>query len=140
MKKILLLLAFYLLASKCFAQNEFARPTMDSLKRLLSVTKDPKDSLLLLQKMVDITPIREGEVANYSDRVTALLALNKRLKLIDPAPYQLTGDGNTQWRAKQYVEALKSLQAAIELFDKQHKQILPLLMNMRILYNLIGNQ
>ncbi len=140
MKKILLLLVFYLLAGKCFAQNEFARPTMDSLKKLLSVTKDPKDSLLLLQKLVDVTPIREGEVTNYPDRVPALLVLNKRLKLIDPAPYQLIGEGNTHWRAKQYVEALQSLQAAIELFDKQHKQILPLLMNMRILYNLMGNQ
>jgi len=123
-----------------FAQNDFARPVMDSLQKQLSTIKTAKDSLLLLQQLVDVTPIEQGETARYTDRVPKLIELNNRLKLIDSEPYRLIGLGNKYWKNKQYAEALKSLQASIDLFDKQHKQIIPLLMNTRILYNLIGNQ
>jgi len=140
MKKLIFLLFFYLLAGHCLAQNDFVHFTMDSLQKQLSAKKNAKDSLFVLQQLVDVTPIRQGEVVFHTDRVPKLLELNNRLKLIDPVPYQLISDGNKYWNNKQYREALKSLQAAIDLFDKQHKQIVPLLMNMRILYNLVGNQ
>jgi two-component system NtrC family sensor kinase len=142
MKRISIALLFFfcLLAGKCFAQNDFAHSTMDSLQKRLSATKNAKDSLLILQQLVDVTPIRQGEIAFYTDRVPKLLELNNGLKLIDPAPYQLIENGNKYWKNKQYAEALKSFQASIDLFDKQHKQIIPLLMNTRILYNLVGNQ
>src|SRR3569833_1270517 len=123
-----------------FAQNDFARPVMDSLQKQLSTIKAAKDSLLLLQQLVDVTPIEQGETARYTDRVPKLIELNNRLKLIDSEPYRLIELGNKYWKNKQYAEALKSLQASIGLFDKQRKQIIPLLMNTRILYNLIGNQ
>lgn len=140
MKKLIFLSALFLMAGRCLAQNDFARPTMDSLQKLLLTTKTAKDSLLILQQLTDIGPIHQGETAFYTDHIPRLLELNKRLKMIDEAPYQLIEEGNKYWQNKQYPEALKSLQASINLFDRQHKQIIPLLMNTRILYNLIGNQ
>jgi len=139
-KKLIFLLPFYLLAGRCLAQEDFARATMDSLQKQLATTRTAGDSLLILQQLTDVVPIRQGETISYTDWVPKLLQLNNRFKLINPSPYQLIEDGNKYWTNKQYPEALKSLQAAIGIFDKQHKQIVPLLMNMRILYNLVGNQ
>jgi two-component system, NtrC family, sensor kinase len=136
MKKLIFLLGFSLLASHCLAQNINTRSTSDSLQKQLSATKNAKDSLLILQGLVDLSP----NAAVDTVRIPKLLELNNRLKLIDPAPYQLISDGNKYWKNKQYPEALKSEQAAVDLFDKQHNQIAPLLMNMRDLYNLVGNQ
>jgi two-component system, NtrC family, sensor kinase len=140
MKKLIFLFALFSIAGRAVAQNDFEHFTMDSLQKQLSAKKNAKDSLFVLQQLVDVTPIRQGEVVFQTDRVPKLLELNNRLKLIDPAPYQLIAEGNKYWTNKQYSEALKILQASIDLFDKQHKQIVPLLMNMRILYNLVGNQ
>ena len=127
-------------ARPVYAQNDFVHSTMDSLQKQLSAKKNAKDSLLVLQQLVDVMPIRQNETAFYTDRLPKLFELNSRLKLINPAPYQLIADGNKYWKNKQYAEALKSMQLAVDMFDKQHKEIVPLLMNMRILYNLVGNQ
>jgi two-component system NtrC family sensor kinase len=123
-----------------FAQNDFKSGKMDSLSKLLKLKKSTKDSILVLQQMVDVTPIRQSETANYPDFTKPLLQLNSRVKLLDPEPYQLIQDGNKYWTNKQYHEALKSLQQAVDIFDKQHKSIVPLLMNMRIVYNLLDDQ
>ena len=113
---------------------------MDSLSKLLNLKRNTKDSILILQQMVDVTPIRQSETAFYPDRTKLLLELNSRVKLVDPEPYQLIQDGNNYWTKKQYREALNSLKHAVEIFDKQHKSMVPLLMNMRIIYNLLDDQ
>lgn len=123
-----------------FAQNDFSQIKMDSLSKILVRAKGAKDSLLIVQQMVDFVPIRQSETMIYPDRTKLLLQLNARVKLINPAPYQLIQDGNNYWDKKQYREALKSLQGAVDIFDKQHKIIVPLLMNMRILYNWLQDQ
>ena len=124
----------------CFGQNDFSRARTDSLSKMLALKRTTKDSILILQQLVDITPIHQSETANYSDRTKLLLQLNARAKLIDAAPYQLIQDGNNYWDKKQYRRALSSLQQAVDVFDKQHKSIVPLLMNMRILYNWLDDQ
>jgi two-component system NtrC family sensor kinase len=128
------------IASSAFAQNDFNSFKMDSLAKMLSTEKTAKDSILILQQMVDFVPIRQGETNNYPDRTKLLLELNSREKLIDPVPYQLIQDGNNLWNQKQYAKALKNLQLAVEDFDKQHKNIMPLLMSVRLLYNLLDDQ
>jgi two-component system, NtrC family, sensor kinase len=124
----------------CFAQNDFAHAAMDSLQKILARQKTAKDSLLILQKLVDFTPVRADETLNYPDHFKMLLELNETLKLIDPAPYLLMQEGNKYWAKRQYSESLKSFQAAVDLFDKQHKVIYPLLINTRILYNFLNDQ
>ncbi|HTK20748.1 MAG TPA: hypothetical protein VL442_14580 [Mucilaginibacter sp.] len=124
----------------CLAQNEFSHFKMDSLSKLLTLKKTIRDSILILQQMVDVTPIHQNELKNYPDETKPLLELNSRVKLIDPEPYRLIQEGNNYWTKKQYRESLKCLQRAVDIFDKQHKIIIPLLMNMRILYNLLDDQ
>ena len=126
-----------------FAQNGFLEPQrikIDSLQHILSQQKTGKDSILALQKMVDYTPIRANLTEVYPDHITKLLELNKKEKIVDPLPYELMRKGDQQWHNKQYHEALNSLQAAVHEFDKQHKVIVMLLLNMRILYNLLDDQ
>src|ERR1700744_6743070 len=138
MKKLILLLAFLLFAGTCLAQNDFAHAAMDSLQKILAQQKTAKDSLLTIQKLVDFTPIRSDETLGYPDHYKMFFALNEKLKLIDPPPYLLMQGGNKYWAKRQYSESLKSFQDAVELFDKQHKTIFPLLINMRILYNFLN--
>ncbi|MGZ3767957.1 MAG: hypothetical protein ACXVA2_25050, partial [Mucilaginibacter sp.] len=138
---VYLSLVFCLAAAKpVFAQNDFARSAMDSLQKVLTVQKTAKDSLFIVQKLVDFTPIRSDETLDYPDQYKMLFALNEKLKLIDPAPYLLMQEGNKYWAQRKYGESLKSFQAAVEIFDKQHKVIFPLLINMRILYNFTNDQ
>jgi len=140
MKKLIILLAFSLSAGTCLAQNDFAHAAMDSLQKILYTQKTARDSLFTLQKMVDFTPIRQDETSGFPDHVGMLLRLNKQLKLIDPAPYLLIQQGNVYWAKRQYAQSLKSLQDAVTLFDKQHKGIFSLLINIRILYNYLNTQ
>jgi len=135
-----LILIFIFCKRVVFAQNDFQHAKMDSLAKALAIQRTVKDSVLVLQQMVDVVPVRQGEIAYYPDRIAKLLELNQRVKLIDSAPYELIAEGNTYWSNKQYLLALKDLQEAVEDFDKQHKIIIPLLMNMRVLYNLTSDQ
>ncbi|MFI5160217.1 MAG: ATP-binding protein [Sphingobacteriales bacterium] len=140
MKKLILLLFVCSVAGKSFAQNDFAHAEMDSLQKILAQQKTAKDSLLTLQKLVDFTPIRADETLAYPDYLAKLLELNKGLNLVDEKPYLLLQQGNAYWAKRQYTQSLKSFQDAVELFDKQHKMIFPLLINMRILYNFLNDQ
>ena len=140
MKKAGYLLFLILLAGRCFAQNDFAHAQMDSLQKVLALQKTAKDSLLIVQKLVDFTPIRSDETLGYPDHYKMLLQSNEKLKLIDPAPYLLMQQGNIYWNKRQYDKSLKNFQQAVELFDKQHKMIFPLLINIRILYNFMNDQ
>jgi len=127
-------------AGPCFAQNDFAHAEMDSLQKVLSHEKTAKDSLFTLQKLVDFTPIRSDETLRYPDHYKMLLGLNDKLKLIDPAPYVLMQEANVYWNKRKYAGSLKNFQAAVEIFDKQHKVVYPLLINIRILYNFLNDQ
>ncbi|HTI58857.1 ATP-binding protein [Mucilaginibacter sp.] len=139
-KKLIFLFAFFLLAGRCLAQNDFAHAAMDSLQKVLAKQTTAKDSLLTVQKLVDFTPIRSDETSGFADHYKMLLGLNEKLNLIDVTPYLLMQDGNKYWAKREYSESLKSFQAAVEIFDKQHKVIYPLLINMRILYNFLNDQ
>jgi len=139
--RICLLLVACLFCSRLLhAQNDFYHNEMDSLHRALSKQKTTKDSILILQKLVDFTPIRAYETSGYPDDVSKLLELNKRDKVIEPLPYELLKKGNEYWNNKQYKEALAVLQSAVTEFDKQHKNIYTLLLNMRFLYNFLNDQ
>jgi len=140
MKKLIFLFAFFGMTGKCLAQNDFAFAAMDSLQKVLAKEKTPKDSLFTLQKLVDFTPIRSDETLGYPDHIKMLLDLDQKLKLIDPAPYLLLQQGNAYWAKRQYARALKSFQDAVTIFDKQHKVIYPLLINIRVLYNYLNTQ
>jgi len=140
MKKLIVTCALFLVAGRSFAQNDFAHAAMDSLQKILYRQKSAKDSLFILQKMADFTPIRHDETSGYPNHIKMLLDINKKLKLIDPAPYLLLQQGNAYLAKRQYAQSLRSFQAAVTLFDKQRKVIYPLLVNMRVLYNFLNNQ
>src|SRR5882724_4256003 len=125
---VYLIFVFCLAAAKpALAQNDFANATMDSLQKVLAKQSTGKDSLFTLQKLVDFTPVRSDETLRYHNHYKMLLDLNEKLKLIDPAPYQLMQEANIYWNKRKYNESLKAFQAAVEIFDKQHKPIYPLL-------------
>jgi len=143
MKRISVYLSFVfclVAISPCLAQNDFAHAEMDSLQKVLARQRTTKDSLIVVQKLVDFTPVRSDETLSYPDHYKMLLDLNEKIKLIDPAPYQLMLEGNRYWAKREYNKSLRSFQQAVELFDKQHKVIFPLLINLRILYNFLNDQ
>lgn len=113
----------------------------DSLKHQLSLQKTAKDSLYTLQKLADTEdPVDQVELFGKPDYITPLLELNKKLKLIDPLPYQLLRQAMLYNKAKQYRQEVTILQSAIHEFDKQHKVLNPLLVYMRLLYNATNDQ
>jgi two-component system NtrC family sensor kinase len=140
--RICLLLAFCLIfcSKNTRAQQDFIHYKMDSLATVLSKQKTPDDSLRVLQQLVDFTPIRVTETAGYPDYITPLLRLNKKLKAFDPEPYEGIQNATKSWQAKKYTEALATLKTVVDEFDKQHKQIMMLLLSMRVLYNLTEDQ
>src|ERR1700742_1954355 len=110
MKKLFLILFACIVAGKVTAQNDFARSKTDSLQKVLSQLRTGHDSLLVLQKMIDFTPIRADETALYPDHYTMLLRLNRELKLIDTVPYVLMQKGNLLWGKREYRESLVDFQ------------------------------
>jgi len=137
----LLLVLFLIVCSKVsWAQQDFFHYKMDSLAKVLSQQKTPKDSLVVLQKLVDCTPVRVTETAHYPDYLSLLLRINKTAKLFEQEPYEGLQDGNKNWQAKNYHNALVALKSVVDAFDRQHKPISMLLLSMRILYNLTDDQ
>jgi two-component system NtrC family sensor kinase len=140
--RVWLLLAFCSICciNNSWAQQDFIHYRMDSLAKVLSKQKTPKDSLRVLQQLVDFTPIHVVETADYPDHLSPLLRLNKTLKAFDPEPYEKIQDATKTWQAKKYTETLATLKTVVDEFDKQHKQIMMLLLSMRVLYNLTDDQ
>ena len=140
--RVWLLLAFCTICciNNTWAQQDFFHLRMDSLAKVLAKQKTPKDSIPVLQQLVDFTPIRVAETVGYPDYISKLIELNKNNKAFDPTPYQKLEEATRTWRAKKYRETLATLQSVVEDFDKQHKQMVMLLLSMRILYNLLDDQ
>jgi len=140
--RICLLLTFCLIvrSKNTRAQQDFQPYKMDSLAKALAKQKTPKDSLNVLQQLIDCTPIRVTETAHYPDYIAQLLRINKATKSFDPEPYEGLEDAGKSWQAKKYKDALVKLKNVVDGFDKQHKPIMMLLLSMRILYNLTDDQ
>ena len=76
-KLIFVLITFVYWPGAAFkTQNDFARAHMDSLQIVLSHQKTAKDSLRVLQQLVDFTPVRSDETSGYPDHIKLLLELN----------------------------------------------------------------
>lgn len=140
--RVWLLLAFCSICciKNTWAQQDFFHHRMDSLATVLSGQKTPKDSIRVLIQLVDYTPIRVSETVGYPDYISKLLELNKNNKAFDPGPYEKLQEATRTWKAKKYRETLGTLQSVVEDFDKQHKQMVMLLLGIRILYNLLDDQ
>jgi two-component system NtrC family sensor kinase len=144
MKKLVYL---YLILLCCLAETQTLQAQQSlslitsSLKHRLSLQKTAKDSLFVMQKMADmIVPIDELSTFGEPDYVTPLLNLNKKLKLIEPAPYELLQQAIRFNKAKQYRQEITAIQSAIHEFDKQHKILNPILIYIRLLYNHLNDQ
>ena len=113
----------------------------DSLKHRLSLQKTAIDSFKIVQKLADATFPLDNVALFYRNSlyVTKLLQLNSRLKLTDPYPYQLIQKAMAYQQQKQYLPELNTLKLAVTEFDKQHKEILPLLTYMRLLFNTLND-
>src|ERR1700744_4066349 len=137
-----LLLAFCSICciNNTWAQQDFFHHQMDSLATVLSAQKNQKDSIRVLQQLVDVTPIRVAETAGYPDYLSQFLRLNSTNKLIDAGPYEKLQDANKSWQAKKYSQTLATMQSVVDDFDKQHKPIVNLLLSIRVLYNLLDDQ
>ncbi len=114
---------------------------IDSLKHQLSLQKTAVDSFKIAQKLADAAfPLDNVDLFyENSHYVTKLLQLNKRLKLIDPYPYQLIQKAMVYQQQKQYLPELNTLKLAVNEFDKRRKEILPLLTYTRLLFNTLND-
>ena len=137
---VLMLVACLAGSLPAYAQNDMFRAQMDSLAQVLKTQKTTTDSILILQKLVDASPIPLYEVAHYPDYMSKLLLLNKKENVINIIPYELLAKSVDYWKDKKYTSALTTMQASVTEFDKQHKIIVPLLFNMRFLYNFLNDQ
>jgi hypothetical protein len=141
MKRLILIVLCSLCINLAHAQQRH-EIILDSLKHQLPLKKTAKDSLYTLQQITDrlyevdlITLDRE-----FEGYFTKFMELNDRLKLTDPAPYVLLQKAREYNKNKQYREQLAVTKKAVSLFDKQHKQISPLLIYIRVIYNNLGDQ
>jgi two-component system NtrC family sensor kinase len=144
MKKLiytLLLLPWFLISHYCAYGQQNRRFTIDSLKQVLSSQKTARDSLYVMQKLADEAwTVDDFMGFGPLDYATPLLKINRRLKLIDPAPYELIQQAMHYNKTKQYRQEITVLQLAIHQFDKQRKIINPILIYMRLLYNATNDQ
>ncbi|MDB5133046.1 MAG: hypothetical protein JWR02_2795 [Mucilaginibacter sp.] len=110
----------------------------DSLNRELSRTRTDKEKVAVLVKIVDFE--FSVELLGAKNHIAQLLALNKKANFIDPLPYELLQKASQLIKKKDYKNALYNYQLAVKAFDRQHKIITQLLMNMRLLYNALNDQ
>src|SRR5579863_4146171 len=107
MKKLIFLLVLFSIASRAGAQLARVHLNYDSVKRQLSLQKTTKDSIPVMQQLADVSfPLDDYSLlGSKPDYVTQLLELNKRVKIIDPHPYELVQ------QAARYVQDKKLAQA-----------------------------
>jgi two-component system NtrC family sensor kinase len=136
---IMTILTAGLLPDPAKAQSIKYNENADSLNHQLSLEKTKKDSIRILQQLVETS--FSADLPAYKDIwLKKLLALNGKVKLIDPQPYELLLKASGQYNNKKVQQALETTQAAIYEFDKQHKIIVPLLMHIRLYFNILKNQ
>jgi len=142
MKKLIILLTLFLIAGSAGAQMARVHLNFDSVKHQLSLQKTTRDSLPVMQQLADASyPLDDYSLlGSKPDYVTQLLVLNKRVKVIDPHPYELVQQAATYVHDNKLVQALDATKQAIREFDKQHKAINPLLVYIRLLFNKLNDQ
>ncbi len=138
-KKILpyLLLLIFLTAVENVSGQSSTIKT-DSINRLFSGARTDKQKVILLAQLVDEEFSAEIIVGNA--HIDRLLILNKKVNAIDSVPYLHLQKAAQLNKKKDYRHSLENYQLAVKAFDRQHKVIVPLLMNIRLLYNLLNDQ
>lgn len=141
-----LLLFLLLINLPAMAQNSCWDCDVDSLKRELPGKSTDAERLQLLTLIVDLQGVSitnrfiDSAVGNRVNYINTLLQLNRKLKVLDPAPYERLRSAMLAYDQEEYLSALEHMKAAVELFDQQKKIIVVLLANIRNMYNLLKMQ
>jgi len=113
----------------------------DSLYQQMLSKKKPEEKVKLITILLEhgdwsYSTIFEGKF----HLLDQLLAYNKQSKTVDATSYIKMHEGYDYGRKKNWEQALKSLKESVNLFDKQKKSILFLLLDIRLAYNLSNKQ
>jgi len=109
----------------------------DSLQRQLPRQRSDAGKIKIVQQLVDYDIMFTDLSSAYLNQ---LIELNKKARLIDDRPYMVLQNANQFINKNQNKEALESLKSAVQLFDKKHKPIATLLVQMRSLFNALNDQ
>jgi signal transduction histidine kinase len=119
-----------------FAQDNCFDCNYDSLVNQLRKQQTDAERIKLLSLLIDLTGEPSQEPPERTIKfIDQLVELNKQVKLIDTAPYEIMREGFILWRNGEFKTALNVLQNVIESFDKKNKKMPFLLLFIRILYN-----
>ncbi len=124
-----------------FAQDSCFDCNYDSLVNQLQKPHTDAERIKLLSLLIDLTGEPSQEPPERTIKfIDELIELNKQVRLIDTAPYEIMREGFILWREGEFKTALTVLQSAVESFDKKKKKIPFLLLFIRILYNRLNVQ
>ncbi|WP_236668528.1 ATP-binding protein [Hymenobacter rubidus] len=130
--KWLLLLLVLLLSESVQAGHRYWDADYDSLARALPQQRADTARLRILVHLLDLHPTAPEALPQLDQ----LLALNRRLQLLDDGPYRLLRAGEALWQqGTADAAALDSMKAAVAAFDRVKRPIPWLLMDLVTLYN-----
>ncbi len=124
-----------------FSQAVHFNYNYDSLAKQVPLQKTDAEKIRLLCLLIDGMPDFGTEptdqVMGYIDQ---LISINKKKPSSEIQPYFTMQESFRQWRNGDFENALINIKKSIDGFDRQHKIIAPLLMNVRSLHNYLNQQ
>jgi two-component system NtrC family sensor kinase len=134
--KLLFLTILLSLFSLQFTHAQKYQSIGDRLEARLPEQKTAKDSIAILQQLVDIDPTNR----NNEDYVQHLLKLKDRGKITDLNTYLLLQKVQEYTASKDFTKAIAIIQQVVSEFDKQHKVITWYLNALKDDYDAVGDQ
>jgi signal transduction histidine kinase len=131
MKWILTVLAVWALSGPARAQHRYWDADYDSLARALPQQRSDTARLRTVVHLLDLRPLG----ATALPLLAQLLALNQRLQAVNDRPYRRLRAGLLLWQRNADAAALDTLKAAVADFDREHRPIPWLLIDLVTLYN-----
>jgi signal transduction histidine kinase len=139
-------LMMLLISQAVVAQESCWDCSVDSLKTEAQNKANDAERLKVLALIVDLQSVtidnrfNESPISDRLHYIEQLLSLNKRLKILNPAPYEELKLAVSSFEAKDFEGTLFYMKRAIELFDRERKIIVVLLVDIRNIYNLLNKQ
>lgn len=134
----------FFIASNSYAQDSCYDCNRDSLKNVLVQTKDDNEKIKILSLLIHFRITNLGNSSSslpeLKKNLESLIELSKTHKISDIDAYKKMSEAIHFFESRDFLNEQKSLKAAIDIFDKEHKKIPYLLMGLRFAFNAQGNQ
>ncbi|MEJ7695030.1 ATP-binding protein [Daejeonella sp.] len=133
------ILSIFIISGSAFCQNYVSNAQYDSLARELLKKTTDAEKIKVLQLLIDLEPEFSIEPPQRMiNNLDQLIDLNNKTRVIDEAGYKSLRESYLLWRNGDLERALIGCKKTIELFDKQKKVMFRLLLQIRVLYNLLS--